>query len=387
MNKENVQEILLNDKNIILVGTAHVSEVSAELVEEAIRYYTPDTVCIELDDERLKSLTNPTDWKATDLKTVLKNKQAFQLLASLILSSYQQRMAEQLNTKVGLEMITAVQVAEQLNIPITTIDRNVKITFKRIWNSLSFKEKIDLISIGLSTILEDDQEISEEDLQAMLEEDALGAALSEIRNEVPTIAHILVDERDQYLANKIKNAKGEKILAVVGGAHVPGITEELFKDQNMIEINSIPEKKSTAKYINYAFMALILSILIIPFFTSFSAGLSAIAKWSLYASSGAAIASLILGAHPLTALAAFLSAPIAAIHPILAVGFVAAFVEATLRPPTVEDVDRVSEDVKSFKGWRRNRFIRILSLVLVANLGSVIGQLLSGMHILSGLFK
>ncbi len=387
MNNENIHELVVNDKNIILVGTAHVSEVSANLVKEAINHYQPDTVCIELDDERLKTLKNPSNWEDKDIKSVIKNKQTFQLLASIILSSYQQRMAAQLNTQVGLEMVTAINLAEELNIPITTIDRDVKITFKRIWNSLSFKEKTELLGVGFSSVFENDEEVSEDDLQALLEEDALGAALSEIRNQVPTIARILVDERDQYLANKIRNAKGDKILAVVGGAHIPGIKEELYKEQNMVEINSIPPKAPTGKYISWIMFALLAAILILPFFNGLNEGVIAIAKWSLFASSGAAIASLIIGAHPLSALAAFLSAPIAALHPILAVGFVAAFAEATLRKPTVKDVERISEDIQSFKGWRSNQFIRILALVLVANLGSVVGQIISGLSIVKNLIS
>lgn len=387
MENENIHIVEYNNKKIILVATAHVSEQSALLVEEAINHYEPDTICIELDKDRLKSIKNPGSWKDTDLKQIIKDKKTTQLLASLMLSSYQQRMAKQLGSQVGLEMITAINLAEEKGIPLATVDRNVSITFKRIWNSLSLKEKSDLLYFGLGSIFEEDAELEEDDLQKMLEEDVLTAALNEIRQEIPTIATILVDERDQYLANKIKNARGDVILAVVGGAHVPGIKQEIFKDQKMGEINSIPKKKSSLKWVNYAFMAVILAILILPFFKGFQDGLDALLKWSLYTGVGASITTLLMGAHPLTILATFISAPFAAIHPLLAVGFVAAITEASLRPPTVNDVDNVSEDIKTFKGWRRNRFIRILALVLVANLGSFIGQIISGGSIFSNLFK
>ncbi len=388
MQNENIHIIQYGDKEIILVGTAHVSKQSATLVYEAINYYMPDTVCVELDKDRLYSLQNPTDWKSTDLKEIIKNKKSVQLLANLMLSSYQARMAKQLGTNVGEEMMMAINTSKELNIPITTVDRNVNITFKRIWNSLSFKDKMDLLYFGFSSIFEDeDVDLSEDDLSKMLEEDVLTASLNEIREQVPTIATILVDERDQFLANKIKNARGTKILAVVGGAHVPGIKDEIFKDQKMYEINSIPHKKSTVKYVNYVVMALLILLLTLPFLNGFNSGLSAIMKWSLFSGTGAAIATLIMGAHPLTALAAFVSAPLAAIHPLIAVGFIAAIVEATLRKPTVNDVDNMHEDIKHFKGWRKNRFIRTLALVLVANLGSVIGQLISGISIFSSFFK
>lgn len=387
MNNENIEVINIDNKEIIIVGTAHVSEVSANLVEEAIRFYMPDCVCIELDDQRLESLVNPKKWDETNIKDVIKNKQTLQMLASLILSSYQQRMASQLDTQVGLEMLRAISVSKELNIPLATIDRNVKITFSRIWHSLSLREKADLIGLGFQSLFESDENIEEDDLQSLLEEDTLSAALAEVRKEIPTVARILVDERDQYLAHKIKHAKGQKVLAVVGGAHVPGIKQELFKEQNIKEINTVPPKSPVFKYVNIGLIVLLLTVLILPFINGFDSGLSAVLKWSLFSSSGAAIACLLIGAHPLTVLAAFASAPIAAIHPLLAVGFVAALVEASLRKPTVHDFNRINEDIKSYIGWRSNRVIKILALVIIANLGSVIGQLISGLSIISSLFK
>lgn len=388
MDNKNIHILEINNKEIVLIGTAHVSKESAQLVEDTIREYNPDTICIELDDDRLNSLQNPTDWKNTDIKDVIKNKKSNQLLATLMLSSYQQRMANQLGTSVGQEMITAINLSEELGIPLNTIDRNVNVTFKRIWNSLNLKDKTDLLYYGLGSIFEDEElDLEEDDLKAMLEEDVLTASLNEIREHVPTIATILVDERDQFLANKIKNAPGNRVIAVVGGAHVPGIKDELNKEQNMQEINSIPQKKSSIKYINYFFMALILLVLILPFTKGLNEGLNALLRWSLFSGSGAAIATLIIGGHPLTALVSFITAPLAAIHPLIAVGFIAALCEASIRKPKVSDIDNLNEDIKSFKGWRKNRFIRVLALVFIANLGSVIGQFIGGTSIITRLLK
>ncbi len=388
MNHQNIHEINYKNKRIILVGTAHVSNESAKLVEDAINFYKPDNICIELDKDRLYALENPKDYKNMDLKSVIKNNKAIQVLANTILSSYQSRMAKEMNSEVGLEMKTAIRLSKQLNIPLTLADRNVNITFKRIWRSLNFKDKIQLFSGVISSLFDDQSEdLDEEIIKEMMQEDVLSAALSEVRKEVPKIAIILVDERDQYLANKIKNANGTNILAVVGGAHVLGIKEEIFRDQDLKKITHIPKKSSTSKYMNYAFMIFILLILLLPFLQGFDRGLSSILKFSLYSGSGAALATLIMGAHPLTIIATFLSAPFAAIHPIIAVGFIAATVEASLRVPTILDIDNISEDISSFKGWRNNRFIKALALVFVANLGSVIGQIITGTSIISSLFK
>lgn len=390
MIDKNIHKINYKDKEIILVGTAHVSKDSADLVREAIDHYQPDNICIELDSDRLNALDNPDAWKETDLLQVIKDNKAMQLLANTILSAYQKRMADEMGSEVGLEMITAITIAREKNIPITNADRNVNITFKRIWRSLSLIDKFKLLIAFIGTIFEvsddDAEELSEETIEEMLQEDVLTASLSEIRKELPTIAKILVDERDQYLAHSIKNASGKTILAVVGGAHVSGIKSEINKEQDIEEITFVPEKKPYTKIVGWLISLAIILLLASTFKNGFDQGLKAIINWALWSGGLAALATVVVNAHPLTTLATFVSAPLAALNPLIAVGFIAATVEATLRKPTVNDVDNINQDIKSFKGWRRNRFIKSLSLVFIANLGSVIGQIISGTSIIRNLF-
>ncbi len=387
MDNTNIHIIEYKDKQIILVGTAHVSNDSADLVRAAIEFYTPDNICIELDKDRYFALENPEAWKKTDLLKVIKDNKAMQLLANTILSSYQRRMAEQMDSEVGLEMITAIQMAKSNNIELTMADRNVNITFKRIWRSLGISDKFKLLTAFIGSIFDgDDQEISEATIEQMLEEDILTASLSEIRKELPIIAKILVDERDQYLAHSIKNAKGNKILAVVGGAHIPGIKSEIEKTQDIEKITFIPEKKPYTKIFGWLITIGFLTLFALSFKQGFNEGVKTVAMWSLWSGGLAALATMILNAHPLTVLATFLTAPLAALNPVIAVGFIAATVEANLRKPTVRDVDNINEDIKSFKGWRKNRFIKTLALVFVANLGSVLGQFISSLSIIRNLF-
>lgn len=388
MDNNNIHIIEYKDKQIILVGTAHVSNESADLVKQAIEFYEPDNICIELDSDRYSALENPEAWKQTDLLQVIKDNKAMQLLANTILSSYQRRMAEQMDSEVGLEMITAITLAKQKNIKLTMADRNVNITFKRIWRSLSLTDKVKLLTAFIGSIFdnEDDEEINEATIEKMLEEDILTASLSEIRKELPIIAKILVDERDQYLTHSIKNAKGNKILAVVGGAHVPGIKSEINNTQDIKAITFIPEKKPYTKIFGWLITIGFLTLFTLSFRQGLQEGIKTVALWSLWSGGLAALATTILNAHPLTVIATFLTAPLAALNPVIAVGFIAATVEANLRKPTVRDVDNINEDIKSFKGWRKNRFIKTLALVLIANLGSVLGQFISSLSIIRNLF-
>ncbi len=387
MQDSNIHVVPYKDKQLILVGTAHVSKDSANLVREAIEFYEPDNICIELDSDRYKALENPQAYSETDLLKIIREKKAMQLLANTILSSYQKRMAKQMGSEVGLEMITAINLSKEKDLPLTLADRNVNVTFKRIWRSLTAMDKFKMLTFAIDSLLDgEDEEVSQEVIDAMLEEDMLTASLSEIREAFPKIATILVDERDQHLANKIKTAKGNKILAVVGGAHIPGIKDELEKDQDMDKITFVPEKKPYTKILGWLITLGFISLFVMSFQKGFDQGISTIITWSLWSGGLAALATAIMRAHPLTILATFLSAPLAALNPVIAVGFIAATVEASLKKPTVNDVNNINEDIKSFKGWRENRFIKALALVFVANLGSVIGQVISSWTIITNLF-
>ena len=388
IENKNIHKINYKEKEIILVATAHVSKDSADLVAEAIDFFEPDNICIELDDDRLKALENPNKWKSTDLVKVIKDNKAMQLLANTILSSYQKRMAETMGSEVGLEMTTAIKKARENNISLTNADRNVNTTFKRIWRSLSLKDKFQLLMVVMSALVDDDdeEELSQETIDEMLKEDILTASLSEIRKELPTIAKILVDERDQYLAHSIKNASGDRVLAVVGGAHVPGIKKEIYNDIDIDEITFIPKKKPYTKIIGWLITLGFITLFLLSFRQGFDQGVKTVLTWSLYSGGLAALATAIVNAHPLTVLATFFTAPLAALNPVVAVGFIAAMVEASLRKPTVNDVENINEDIKSFKGWRKNRFIKALALVFIANLGSVLGQIISSTSIIRNLF-
>ena len=88
MNKE-LTQIQINDKEITIIGTAHVSKYSAEEVREIIEKIEPDCVCIELDDQRFQNLKNPKKFSDMDIVQVIKDQKVGSLLVNIILSSYQ----------------------------------------------------------------------------------------------------------------------------------------------------------------------------------------------------------------------------------------------------------------------------------------------------------
>lgn len=385
MHKDNVTKIIYEDKELILVGTAHVSKESAELVKQVINEENPDSVCVELDEQRYESMQNPKNWENTDIVKVVKEKKVGFLMANLILSAYQKKLAKKLNTNVGGEMIEAINSAKAINAKLVLADRSIQTTFLRIWRKLGFWEKSKLI-FSLVFSFGEDTEISDEDLQEMLKEDMLESAISGLKKQFPAIGEVLINERDQYLAAKIKNAPGKKVVAVLGGAHVPGVKKEIFKSQDMDRISTIPPKTIFSKVAAWIIPAIITGLFIYSFLVNFQTGLSQLSTWVLWTGLLAALFTALSMGHPLSILTSLVAAPFTALHPLLACGWFAGLVEATIKKPTVQDIQNLQTDVLSIKGIFKNRFLKTLAVVIMSNIGASIGTFVAGTDIIKNLF-
>ncbi|MFV0255182.1 MAG: TraB/GumN family protein [Erysipelotrichaceae bacterium] len=382
----NIIRIDYLDKEIILVATAHVSKQSVIEVQEIIASEKPDTICVELDKERYDSIKNPKKWEDTDLIKIIKEQRTGLLLINLILAAQQRKAAEHLDSKPGAEFLEAIKIAEANNIKVVLADRNVNTTFTRIYRSLSFMEKIKVLtSIIFSTTQK--EKTSEEDIKEMIQEASLEGFVEEIKEEFPNLKKVLVDERDQYLCAKIQNAPGKKIVAVLGAAHTIGIKELINTPQSIKGLDTLPPKKSTATIIGFIIPAIILLAIIISFTQSTSLGYTQIVSWILWNGSFAALGALLVLAHPITIITAFIAAPITSLIPIIGVGFITGIVEASLRKPTAKDAQNLPNDINTFTGFFKNRITKILIVVIVPSLFSAIATFISGTNIISNLFS
>lgn len=383
--EDNVIKLDYQGKEIILVAVAHVSKQSAELIKKVIDEERPDSVCIELDDGRYQNIQNPKAWEKTDVIQVIKSKRVGFLLANLVLSSYQKRIAKQLNTIAGQEMLQGIDSAKETGAELVLADRNIHVTFLRIWRQTSLWGKCKLL-LSLLFSFGDDKEISLEDVNDLLKKDTLESLIFDMRKKFPKIVDILISERDQYLAYTIKEAPGKKVVAVLGGAHVLGVKEEIFKTQDIEKITQIPRGNPVFKLIGWAVSVIIVGLCIYGFAISIQTGLQQISLWVLWNSAMAALFTALALGHPLSILTALVAAPFTSLNPLLACGWLAGLVEATIRKPTVQDINNVSTDIFSFRGLFKNRFLRILLIVIMANIGSSIGTIIAGMDIIKNLF-
>lgn len=384
--KENLAHVKLGNKNIYILGTAHVSKESVKQVKETIEEIRPDSVCVELCKSRYDSIFDEKKWKDMDIVKVIKENKAFYLLMQLMLSSFYKKIGDKLGVQPGADMIEGVRAAQDIGAEVVLADRDVNITLKRVWGYLSFWKKLKLIYLIFSGIFSSEN-ITEEDIEKLKQSDQLEVALEEVAKHLPEVKKRLIDERDIYLAEKIKSAPGEKIVAVVGAGHVRGILEYILKDNDLSQLTILPPKGKMVQLIKWSIPILIIGLLVYGFIKGgkeFS--IESISLWVGINGTLSALGAALAFAHPITILSAFLAAPITSLNPMIAAGWVAGLVQAWIRKPKVSDIEKLPEAILSMRGFWTNPVTKILLVVALANLGSAIGTFLAGSLIASKLF-
>lgn len=373
-DKKNIDRLYIGDKEIILVGTAHVSKESTRLVTEVIEAEKPDTVCVELCESRLQSIRQKDRWQNMDIIKVIREKKAFLLLSNLMLASFQKRIAEKLEVRPGEEMIKAVETAEALNARIITADRDIRVTLLRTWRIMGLWSRAKIMFQLILSVVGGLDEISGEEVEKMKQSDILETLLTDVGKAFPVLRNVLIDERDRYLSHKIKTAPGNKIVAVVGAGHVPGIKTYWDSDTDIRALEEIPPPGKLVGILKWLFPAAILLLIILGFFRgSAGAGKEMIVLWVLAHGILAGIGSIVAMAHPLTVLSSVMVSPLTSLHPLIAAGWVSGLVEAVLRQPKVWDFENLSEDVMSVKGFWKNKVTRILLVMVFTDMGSAAG--------------
>jgi len=372
-NNKNIHRIKTGDREIIIVGTAHVSRDSANLVEKVIEEEHPDTVCVELCQSRYDAITHKTAWEEMDILKIIRKKQTSLLLSQLIMASFQKKLAEKFNINPGEEMIRAVNKAREAGAEVVLADRDISITMKRTWRNMRFFSKLRFIYELISSIFLG-EDITEEDIEKLKEHDALELALQTFGRELPEIKVSLIDERDQFLAHSIAGASGDKLIAVVGAGHVPGILKNFDRDIDIAAISEVPPKGRAGRFVGWGISIAVIGLIAAGFFHSGGeASLNMIKWWFLVNGILAGLGAALILAHPLTIIVSIIAAPLTSINPMIAAGWVAGLTEASLKRPQVKDFIDLKTDIATIKGFWHNKITRILLLIVFVNIGSSIG--------------
>ncbi len=388
-SSEDVEVLEIDGRVFILVGTAHISRESVDLVRTVIEAERPDCVCIELDSQRYEALSQQKRFADLDLREVIRKQQLAPLLMNLLLSSYQKRLGGKLGVTPGSELLEAAKTAKEFDIPISLCDRDIRITLRRAWAALSLWKKAMLISTFTASAFED-PEISEEELNRIKQKDVLSELMKELGEAMPALKEALIDERDRYLAQKIRETKGDKLVAVVGAGHIEGMRRAILsgKDQDLDEISTIPKTSPVWKWVGWAIPALIIAAL---GYIGLTQGAEAASDnaifWFLINAVPCAIGGVLALAHPLTILAGFVAAPFTSLTPVIGAGYVTAFVQTWVQPPRVHEFNSVGEDIATLRGWWHSRLLRVFLTFILTTLGSLVGTWVGGSVIVTRVFQ
>lgn len=375
-----ILRIQLHDKQVVLIGTAHISRDSVDTVRRIIETEQPDAVCVELDQQRYEAIRDPHRWRSLNLIQVLRRGQGAFLLANLALSSFQKRMGMGTGVKPGEELAAAAEEAEQRDLHLSLIDRNIRTTLLRAWRRTGLWKKLQLFSALVAGMF-DNSSMDEKQLAELRQQDTLSALLEEMGDNLPELKTVLVDERDRYMAYHIAQTPGHKIVAVVGAAHVPGIRKNLpcsMTEKDIQDISRIPEKSLLSKSIPWLIPSVVVALFVAGFFLGDRARLAdAATAWFLANGVLSALGAIIALGHPLTVITAFIAAPFTSLNPTIGAGFVTGLVQACLAAPTVQDLETVGDDLATLRGWWGNRLTRVLLVFLFSNLGSTAGTFMA----------
>jgi len=383
------------NKNIILVGTAHISKDSVEEVKQAIEKYNPNIVAVELCKRRYEVIIEKDKWENTPVTQLLKSNNAYLVLAQTFLSSIQRRLGKEYGVEPGSEMIAAIDEAKKHNLDIALVDRDISVTLKRAWRKMSFREKFRLFWEFMKAMVGyEEEDLENLDLKELMKEDVISALMKEFSDIAPSASNVLIHERDKYIAKKIYDeSKKGKVVAVVGAGHINGIKNYLDKkdlDIDLKELEQVPKKRiSIGKIV--AFSIPVIFVLIVAWLI-ISRGSDAWAEigniffwWFIIHGILSALGAAIARGHPLSILTAFVAAPFTSLEPFFAPGWFAGLVEAKLRTPVVKDFHELRK-IESLKEFWNNKVIRLLMVVALANLGSMIGTIVAFPYIASLIF-
>ncbi|HPY72548.1 MAG: TraB/GumN family protein [Methanothrix sp.] len=370
---------------IVIVGTAHVSEKSVQEVRRAIEELRPDVVAVELCQGRYRALTGQEDTGELEIKEILKVGKLYLLLVQWFLAYVQKKIGSDLGVKPGSEMIAAIEAAEAAGARVALVDRDIAVTIQRFWSSMSFLEKAKLVLSMIPAAFGKGEEI---DIDKVTEEDVVSAIIDEFREVSPRAAQVLIDERDAYIArNLLRLGRTGRVLAVVGAGHREGIKRYLDHPEKIPPMEEMARPARKRVSAPKLFGGLLMLLVLVTIAAVLIAGIdsykivSALKIWFLVNGALSAAGVVLARGHPLSALTAFLIAWLTSLNPLMAAGWFAGIVEAWKRKPTMADTKKLAE-AETFKELMAIPLFRVILVAALANVGSMAGTILGAYLIL-----
>lgn len=400
LNEQPLERVVRDDIEYVVLGTAHVSPASVAAVKTIIDTERFDAIAVELCPSRAASMRDPEAFRQMDLFQVIRQGKTGLVAASLILSSFQKRLADQYGIEPGAEMLAAMDGAEAQHRPLWLVDRTVSTTLRRAWHNVGWWQRMGLAG-GLLGSVFDRSEVPQQDIEQLKQRDLLEGAFSEFASQSEPLYRSLIAERDSYMAARLRaeaaslpprdDGVRRKVLVVIGAGHLQGLVRQIREQQQPpVELcRQLDETPAPARWPKWLALGLVLAIFATigyAFYRNPSLGTHALEQWILLTGGLAAAGAIMAGGHPLSVVAAFVAAPLKPFRPGIPSGAVSAMVEAALRRPRVADFDTLRDDISHWRGWWKNRVARVLLNFFLVCFGTIAGEYIAGFHILSSVF-
>lgn len=366
----------MNRELLTIIGTAHVSEESVNEVKDAIYEQHPDIVAIELDRGRYAKIKNKMMGIEEDdeisVTRIIKENKVGLFLVNTLLGYFQSKIGDEVNVDPGSEMIGAIEACEDLNIPIALIDREINITLQRALNKMGFMEKAKFAYGLLLSIFGLDDDEDDIDIEELKKSETIDDMMEIFKDEAPSVYEVLVHERDAYLAGRIMQIPHEKVIAVVGAGHRPGIEKYLDNPETLPDLRDlevINEKKGIPWL--KILIAMIPILFVVIFFLAFFNGINItgnIYEFIVISMLMGFIGSILSGSKIQSAIVGGVVAPLTIIHPLLAAGWFSGLTEAKFRKVRNSDIKNLTK-IESLRDLWNNNIFRILLAVIGTNLG------------------
>jgi pheromone shutdown-related protein TraB len=395
LHEQPLARVERNGVEYVVLGTAHVSRASVAAVQALVEREASDAIAVELCESRAAGMRDPEALAKLDLFQVIRTGKAGMVFASLALSSFQRRIAEQYGIEPGAEMRAAMDGAAERDLPLWLVDREIGITLNHAYRGVRFRDRMGIMA-GLFGSLFAREDIDEEEIEKLKQGDILESAFGEFARKSTPLFNALIGERDTFMAARLREESTrapavKRVLVVIGAGHLAGLQRELAEQsappRAVLEpLNAKLPAPNWPKWFAIAVMAAIFVAIGITFYRSPAMGWAALRDWAIYTGLLSALGAAIAGGHPLSILTAAIVGPLKPIRPPgLSSGVFAGMVEAWLRKPRVADFQSLRDDLLHVSGWWRNRVARTLLVFMLTNLGTIAGEYLAGIRIFSRL--
>lgn len=396
LHEQPLARVTRNGVEYVLLGTAHVSRASVAAVRALIERESYDAIAVELCESRAQGMRDPDALAKMDLFQVIRTGKAGMVFASLALSSFQRRIAEQYGIEPGAEMRAAMDGASERNLPLWLVDREIGVTLNHAYRGVRFRDRMAILA-GLGGSLFAREEIGEEEIEKLKQGDILESAFGEFARKSTPLYNALIGERDAFMAARLRQESAQapnvkRVLVVIGAGHLAGLQRQILEQEtpSQILLEPLNARLPAPRWPKWLAVGVMLAIFVaigVIFYRSPAMGWAALRDWAIYTGVLSALGAAIAGGHPLSILVAAVVGPLKPIRPPgLSSGVFSGMTEVWLRKPRVADFQKLRDDLLNFSGWWRNRVARTLLVFMLTNLGTIAGEYLAGVRIFSRLF-